>query len=61
VGLQNADVLIDFTRPEGTLAHLAVCAELGVKAVIGTTGFTDAQKAESTLLRSAPPSCFRPT
>jgi 4-hydroxy-tetrahydrodipicolinate reductase len=25
-GLQNADVLIDFTRPEGTLAHLAVCA-----------------------------------
>ena len=45
-GLQNADVLIDFTRPEGTLAHMAVCAELGVKAVIGTTGFTDAQKAE---------------
>ena len=46
VGLQGADVLIDFTRPEGTLAHMAVCAELGVKAVIGTTGFTDAQKAE---------------
>ena len=47
-GLKNADVLIDFTRPEGTLAHLAVCAELGVKAVIGTTGFTEAQKAEIT-------------
>ena len=46
VGLQNADVLIDFTRPEGTLAHLAVCSELGVKAVIGTTGFTEAQKTE---------------
>jgi len=45
-GLKNADVLIDFTRPEGTLAHLAVCAELGVKVVIGTTGFTEAQKAE---------------
>jgi 4-hydroxy-tetrahydrodipicolinate reductase len=45
-GLHNADVLIDFTRPEGTLAHLAVCAELGVKAVIGTTGFSDAQKSE---------------
>ncbi|WP_418134690.1 4-hydroxy-tetrahydrodipicolinate reductase [Acidovorax carolinensis] len=45
-GLENADVLIDFTRPEGTLAHLAVCSELGVKAVIGTTGFTDAQKSE---------------
>jgi len=45
-GLQNADVLIDFTRPEGTLAHAAICAELGVQMVIGTTGFTDAQKAE---------------
>jgi 4-hydroxy-tetrahydrodipicolinate reductase len=44
-GLADADVLIDFTRPEGTLAHLAVCRELGVKAVIGTTGFSDAQKA----------------
>ncbi|CAN5671741.1 4-hydroxy-tetrahydrodipicolinate reductase [soil metagenome] len=45
-GLKNAQVLIDFTRPEGTLAHLAVCRELGVQAVIGTTGFSDAQKAE---------------
>jgi 4-hydroxy-tetrahydrodipicolinate reductase len=45
-GLADAQVLIDFTRPEGTLAHLAVCRERGVKVVIGTTGFTDAQKAE---------------
>jgi 4-hydroxy-tetrahydrodipicolinate reductase len=45
-GLASAQVLIDFTRPEGTLAHLAVCRELGIKAVIGTTGFSDAQKAE---------------
>jgi len=45
-GLTGADVLIDFTRPEGTLAHLAVCRELGVKAVIGTTGFDPAQKAQ---------------
>ena len=45
-GLQNARVLIDFTRPEGTLAHIAICRELGVKLVIGTTGFSDAQKAE---------------
>jgi 4-hydroxy-tetrahydrodipicolinate reductase len=45
-GLQGAQVLIDFTRPEGTLAHLAVCRELGVQAVIGTTGFSDAEKAE---------------
>ena len=44
-GLAGAQVLIDFTRPDGTLAHLAVCRELGVQAVIGTTGFSDAQKA----------------
>ncbi len=45
-GLHNTGVLIDFTRPQGTLAHLRVCRELGVQMVIGTTGFTDAQKAE---------------
>ncbi|WP_418318223.1 4-hydroxy-tetrahydrodipicolinate reductase [Piscinibacter sakaiensis] len=44
--LQGADVLIDFTRPEGTLAHLAACRRHGVKAVIGTTGFSAEQKAE---------------
>jgi len=47
-GLKNARTLIDFTRPEGTLAHLRVCRELGVNLVIGTTGFTEAQKAEIT-------------
>ena len=45
-GLKDARVLIDFTRPEGTMAHLAVCRAMGVKLVIGTTGFSDAQKAE---------------
>ncbi len=43
--LPGADVLIDFTRPEGTLMHLELCRRLGVKAVIGTTGFSDEQKA----------------
>jgi 4-hydroxy-tetrahydrodipicolinate reductase len=37
--LAASDVLIDFTRPEGTLAHVEQCVALGVKAVIGTTGF----------------------
>ena len=46
LGLTQAQVLIDFTRPAGTLAHLAICRELGVKVVIGTTGFTDEQKIE---------------
>ena len=44
--LSKADFLIDFTRPEGTMAHLSVCAQLGVKVVIGTTGFSDEQKAQ---------------
>lgn len=45
-GLAHAEVLIDFTRPEGTLAHLRACRERGVNMVIGTTGFSDAQKRE---------------
>ncbi len=44
--LQGADVLIDFTRPEGTLRHLEVCRRLGVNMVIGTTGFSAQQKAQ---------------
>jgi 4-hydroxy-tetrahydrodipicolinate reductase len=43
--LKGADVLIDFTRPEGTLAHLELCQQLGVNIVIGTTGFNAQQKA----------------
>lgn len=42
--LKGCQVLIDFTRPEGTMAHLALCRKMGVKMVIGTTGFSDAQK-----------------
>ncbi len=40
----NFDVLIDFTRPEATLANLAICREAGKRIVIGTTGFDDAGK-----------------
>ncbi|MGN6579159.1 MAG: 4-hydroxy-tetrahydrodipicolinate reductase [Bordetella sp.] len=37
--LARADCLIDFTRPDPSLAHLQACARHGVKAVLGTTGF----------------------
>jgi len=37
--LGDADCLIDFTRPEGTLAHLDACLRHRVPCVIGTTGF----------------------
>ena len=42
--LAAADVLIDFTRPQATLAHLDACSRLGVRLVIGTTGFDEAGK-----------------
>jgi len=43
--LAGCDVLVDFTRPEGTLAHVQVCRKRGIHMVIGTTGFQAAQKA----------------
>lgn len=45
-GLAESQCLIDFTRPEGTLAHLRECVKHGVNAVVGTTGFSEAHKAE---------------
>jgi len=42
--IAGSNVFIDFTRPEGTLAHLELCRKHGVKMVIGTTGFSAEQK-----------------
>jgi len=42
--LVGAHALIDFTRPEGTLAHIAFCRAKKINLVIGTTGFTPEQK-----------------
>lgn len=44
--LKGADVLVDFTRPEGTMLHLEKCIKLGVSMVIGTTGFSAEQKSQ---------------
>jgi 4-hydroxy-tetrahydrodipicolinate reductase len=43
-GIADADVLIDFTRPVATLAHIAACRSAGVRMVIGTTGLGDADR-----------------
>ena len=43
--LKGAQFLIDFTRPEGTMAHLAVAENTGTKMVIGTTGLSAEQIA----------------
>lgn len=42
---EQFDVLIDFTGPDATMAHLDICLQTGKKMVIGTTGLSDAQKA----------------
>jgi len=44
--IEDCGVLIDFTRPDGALAHVAACRKQGVSMVIGTTGFSEAQKKE---------------
>ena len=44
--LRDADVLVDFTRPEASLQYLGACRKAGTKLVIGTTGFSVEQKLE---------------
>jgi 4-hydroxy-tetrahydrodipicolinate reductase len=39
--IASADVLIDFTRPAGTMMHVAACVKAGVAAVVGTTGLSE--------------------
>jgi len=58
--LAGADCLIDFTRPEGTLGHLAACRRHGVAAVIGTTGFSSEQKLEIQAYAREIPITFAP-
>jgi len=41
--LSGAEYLIDFTRPEGTMAHLAIAQKTGSKMIIGTTGLNAEQ------------------
>ena len=43
--IDDFDVLIDFTRPEGTLEYMAICREHRKAMIIGTTGFDEAGKA----------------
>ena len=39
-------ILIEFSVPEASLAHLRLAAQSGARAVIGTTGFSPSQRAE---------------
>src|SRR5437660_4208511 len=42
IGPTNPDVAVDFTRAEAARENLEWCAANGVHAVVGTTGFTEA-------------------
>ena len=44
--IENVDVIIDFTRPDVTLANIALAQLHGKRLVIGTTGFDEAEKAQ---------------
>jgi 4-hydroxy-tetrahydrodipicolinate reductase len=54
------DVLIDFTRPAGTMAHVAACAKAGVAAVIGTTGLSETERRALDEFAGAIPIVFAP-
>jgi 4-hydroxy-tetrahydrodipicolinate reductase len=53
--IHDCDVVIDFTRPEASLAHLDICRAHGKAFVLGTTGFSAEQKAQiATAARDIP-------
>jgi 4-hydroxy-tetrahydrodipicolinate reductase len=58
--LAQADCLIDFTRPEGALLHLAACCRHQLSMVIGTTGFDAAGKAAIAAAATKIPIVFAP-
>lgn len=58
--VRAADVLIDFTRPEGTRQHVEACLAAGCALVIGTTGLAAEQKAAITAAAATIPVVFAP-
>jgi 4-hydroxy-tetrahydrodipicolinate reductase len=58
--IAGADVMIDFTRPAGTLRHLDACVEHGLPMVIGTTGFSDDEKKRIEQAATRVPIVFAP-
>lgn len=58
--VEQFDVLIDFTSPEASLKHLALCTANNKAMVIGTTGFTAAQKQQISEAAQQVPVVFAP-
>jgi 4-hydroxy-tetrahydrodipicolinate reductase len=59
-GVALADCLIDFTRPEGTMAHLEACRRQGKAIVIGTTGLSAEHKRSVQVAADVIPVVFAP-
>jgi 4-hydroxy-tetrahydrodipicolinate reductase len=58
--LERADALIDFTRPQATLAHLRAAQRRGTRMIVGTTGFDAVGKAALASAAEALPVVFAP-
>lgn len=56
----TCDCLIDFTSPQATMAHLALCVSLKKAIVIGTTGFSDEERAQIASAAGTIPVVFSP-
>ncbi|GAB2188696.1 4-hydroxy-tetrahydrodipicolinate reductase [Sessilibacter sp. MAH2] len=54
----RANALIDFSTPSATIANAEVCADLGKAMVIGTTGFSDADREVLKELSTRAPICL---
>lgn len=57
---EHFDVLIDFTRPESTMQYLETCRQAGKGIIIGTTGFSEPEKAEITAAAQDIPVVYAP-
>ena len=44
--LNEFDILIDFTRPEISMEYIEICRKANKKVIIGTTGYSEEQKAK---------------
>jgi 4-hydroxy-tetrahydrodipicolinate reductase len=58
--VDDFDVLIDFTRPEATVAHAALCRDYGKRLVVGTTGLSGDQEKELRAAAASIPVVFAP-
>ncbi|AKG92128.1 dihydrodipicolinate reductase [Geoglobus ahangari] len=56
----SCDVVVDFSVPSATMRLLEVCSEKGIKAVVGTTGFSDEQRERIGELASSTPVVLSP-